>query len=132
MGLARVQSVISYEPDIVLLELGANDYLQSLSPEITRKNLESIIKILDDKKIQIILVNVSAHPLLPFPNKEAYNNIMPELATKYGLSLVSSFLEDILGTDSLMLEDRIHPTAQGYTKALNQNLWPVLQKQLVK
>lgn len=131
-GLARVDKVISFEPDLVLLELGANDFLSSQSPEIAEKNLDSIIKIFDDKKIKVILLNASLSTPLPLPNGERFKQIMPNLSKKYGLSLVPSFLEGILLDPKYTLEDRLHPNKAGYTKALNQNLWPVLEKQLLR
>jgi acyl-CoA thioesterase I len=131
-GLARLQSVLSYEPDIVLLEFGANDYLKRLPPENARKNLEEMVKFFDKNGVKVIPVGVEPHPLLPLPNKEAFGVILPDLAKAYGLSLVPSFLDGVLFEDGLVLEDKIHPNAAGYQKALDENLWPVLEKHLVK
>ena len=131
-GLARLQDVLSYSPDIVLLELGANDFLSSQSPETAEKNLDTIIKVFDDKNIKVILLNASLSTLLPLPNGERFLQIMPNLSKKYGLSIVPSFLEGVLLDPKYTLEDKLHPNKAGYTKALDQNLWPVLEKELLR
>lgn len=131
-GLARVDAALSYEPDLVLLEFGANDFLRSQSPELAQENLDKIIKKLDDKNIKVILLNIEQNPLLPLPNRERFQQIMPDLGKKYGLPVVSSFLDGILLNSEFTLEDRLHPNKVGYQKAVDENLWPVLVKQLVK
>ena len=131
-GLARLPSVFSYEPDIVLLEFGANDFLQSLSPEIAQKNLDDIILAFDKKNIKVILVNVEQNPIIPLPNKDRFAQIMPDLAKKYGIPIISSFLNGVLLNSSLTLEDRLHPNKNGYTKILEDNVWPTLRNEISK
>ena len=131
-ALLRLPAALSYTPDIVLLEFGANDFLQSKSPEEAQENLEKIIKSFDDKNIKVILLNVEQNPLLPLPNKDRFSQIMPDLAKKYGLQIVTSFLDGILLNPNLTIEDRVHPNKIGYAKALSDNLWPILKKELVK
>ncbi len=131
-GLLRVRAALSYEPDLVLLEFGANDFLKSQSPETAQDNLEQMIKSFDDQNIKVVLLNIKQSPLLPLPNRDRFEQIMPDLGKKYGLPVVESFLDGILLNSELTLEDRLHPNAQGYTKAINENLWPILSKQLVK
>jgi acyl-CoA thioesterase I len=131
-GLARVNEALSFEPDLVLLEFGANDFLRSQPPELAQQNLDKIIKTFDDKNVKVILLNIEQNPLLPLPNRERFQQIMPELGKKYGLPVVTSFLGGILLNSEFTLEDRLHPNKAGYIKAINENLWPVLEKQLVK
>ncbi len=131
-GLARVNEALSFEPDLVLLEFGANDFLRSQSPELAQQNLDKMIKTFDEKNVKVILLNIEQNPLLPLPNRERFQQIMPDLGKKYGLPVVSSFLDGILLNTELTLEDRLHPNKAGYTKALDENLWPILKGQLCK
>ena len=131
-GLARVEEAFSFEPDLVLLEFGANDFLRSQSPELAQQNLDKIIKAFDDKNVKVILLNIEQNPLLPLQNRERFQQIMPDLGKKYGVPVVPSFLDGILLNTELTLEDRLHPNKAGYKKAVDENLWPVLVKQLVK
>ena len=131
-GLNRVNEALSFEPDLVLLEFGANDFLRSQSPEAAQQNLDKIIKTFDDENVKIVLLNIEQNPLLPLQNRERFQQIMPDLAKKYGVPVVPSFLEGILLNTEFTLEDRLHPNKAGYKKAVDENLWPILVKQLVK
>ena len=131
-GLARIDSVLSFEPDLVLLEFGANDFLRSQSPVTAQENIEKMIKIFDDKHIQVVLLNVDQNPLLPLPNHDIFIQIMPELAKKYALLMVPDLLKGVLLQQEYTIEDRLHPNKSGYKKILDDNLWPILQKQLIK
>jgi acyl-CoA thioesterase I len=131
-GLNRLATTLSFEPDLVLLEFGANDAFQKISPDITRSNMREIIRVLDEKKIKIILLNVEQSPLVPVANSEEFGKILPELAKEYGLPIIPSFLRGMLFNADYMQADGIHPKAEGYSKILNEYLWPVLKPQLVK
>jgi acyl-CoA thioesterase-1 len=43
-GLARLEWSLADQPDIVILELGANDALRGLDPQQTRANLTAILE----------------------------------------------------------------------------------------
>lgn len=130
-GLNRIATTLSFEPDIVLLELGANDVLQKISPSIARANLREIVRVLDSQKIKVILISTDPHPLYPVQNREEYAAIIPDIAKEYGLSVVPSIVKDIMFTKYVQ-QDGLHHTKEGYTKILNENIWPVLVTHLVK
>ncbi len=133
-GLNRIDTALSFEPDVVLLEFGANDAFQNVDPSITRANIAEMIRVFSEKKIKVILVSVTPDGNLPISVEQAarYAAVMPELAKANGLILVPSFLKDVSSDPALLQADVLHPTKDGYTKALNQNLWPYLMPQLVK
>lgn len=131
-AVRNVDRVIALEPRIVLLEFGANDALKGFQPKDARENLRIVIKRLQEKKIKVVLVAVTPISLLPIPNKAEYAQIYPDLATEFGLPLVKSFLDGISLQSEYTIDDRIHPNKAGYTKAIEDNLWPVLKKELVK
>ena len=60
-GLNRVDWSLS-EPgiDLIILGLGANDMLRGIQPDETKKNLEQIINVANNKKIKIILAGMVA------------------------------------------------------------------------
>ena len=59
-GLARLPVTLDeLKPDIVMLELGANDGLQGLSIVAMRDNLEKMIVLLQNQNIEIALVGIS-------------------------------------------------------------------------
>jgi len=42
-GLARIDRALAEKPDLVILELGANDALREIQPAVVRANLDAII-----------------------------------------------------------------------------------------
>ena len=51
-GLARLNWALADQPDLVILELGANDALRGIDPKITYDNLAKMIEILKNKQIK--------------------------------------------------------------------------------
>ncbi len=111
-GLARYEwSVGSANADILVLALGGNDFLQSVSPETMHENLKSIIKQAHDDGLTVILAGV-ASPRLESRGK-AYASVYPKLAKQYKLSYFPSMLDGVSGKPELLQGDGLHPTAAG-------------------
>jgi acyl-CoA thioesterase I len=43
-GLARIATALQYNPDLVIVEFGGNDMLDSVDPRVTFSNLDAIIQ----------------------------------------------------------------------------------------
>jgi acyl-CoA thioesterase I len=129
-GLRRVPWVLQTRPEIVILELGANDGLRGLSLLQTKRNLAGIIESLQKEDVRIILVGMKIPPNYGKEYAEAFEKIFPELAKRYRLTLIPFFLEGVAGRSGLNQPDGIHPTAQGYRKIVD-NFWPKLEPLLV-
>ncbi|MBI3811969.1 MAG: arylesterase [Nitrospirae bacterium] len=129
-GLRRVQSIIQNRPEVVILELGANDGLRGLGLGETKKNLAAIIESLQKEHIRVILAGMKIPPNYGRDYTQGFEKIFPELAARYRLVLIPFFLEGVGGQASLNQTDGIHPTAEGYQKVV-ENLWPKLEPLLV-
>jgi len=125
-GLRRVASIIQHRPDVVILELGANDGLRGLGLGDTKKNLSGIIESLQKEHIRVVLAGMKIPPNYGKEYTAGFEKIFPELASRYRLVLVPFFLEGVGGQASLNQADGIHPTAEGYLKVV-ENLWPKLE-----
>ncbi|MGK0375108.1 MAG: acyl-CoA thioesterase-1, partial [Arenicella sp.] len=59
-GLARLPLTLAeLKPDVILIELGANDGLQGMSISAMRENLEQIIALVKQQNIKIALAGIS-------------------------------------------------------------------------
>ncbi len=125
-GLERALFVISQNPDLVLLGLGANDMLRATDPTLTKDNLEKIIKSLQAKNIPTILLGMESQVSNGFEYKQNFDDIYPALTKKYNISIVPFFLKGVVGVGSLNTSDGIHPNRKGYDKITNENILPVL------
>ncbi|WP_421848563.1 arylesterase [Novosphingobium sp.] len=104
------------KPALVLVGLGGNDMLRGLPPTETRANLDAILTELDRRHIPAMLTGMLAAPNLGKDYVSAFNPIYPALAAKHKAPLVPFFLQAVIGNDKLLLDDHIHPTAQGVDK----------------
>lgn len=112
-GRARLDWSVPVSAHAVILELGANDALRGVNPEVTRTNLEFIIQTLQARGQHVLLAGMYAPPNLGERYGKRFNPIYPELAEAYDLILYPFFLQDVAGRRDLNLADRIHPNKQG-------------------
>lgn len=101
------------KPTLALVGLGGNDMLRGLPPAETRANLDAILTEFDKRQIPVVLTGMLAAPNLGADYQKQFNPIWPELAKKHKAGLVPFFLAPVLGNKALMLEDNVHPNAQG-------------------
>ncbi len=113
-GLRRVDWVLKSRPDIVILELGANDGLRGLRLQETKANLEKIIQRCRDASALVVLAGMKLPPNYGTDYTKTFESIYPALAKQYRLPLIPFFLEGVAGSASLNQPDGIHPTSQGY------------------
>lgn len=115
-GLQRLDFTLksqTVKPELVIISLGGNDMLRSLSPAETRRNFEAILKRLKDADIRVVVLGMLAAPNLGRDYAQAFNPIYPQLAEKYGAVLVPFFLQPVIDKPDLMQGDHVHPTAIG-------------------
>ena len=114
-GLARYDwSVGSAKADMLVLALGANDFLQGVSPDKTRANLAAIIERAQADDMNIILAGVSAPQLERLGQiGQAYGSIYPSLSREYNIPLFPSIIEGVAGKPGLLQRDGLHPTRKG-------------------
>ena len=112
-GLSRLDWALADDPDLVLVELGANDGLRGIDPASTRANLEAILHSLRERGIPTLLAGMYAPPNLGPEYGAAFNAIYPELAEAFEVPLYPFFLEGVAAVPSLNQADGIHPNAEG-------------------
>jgi acyl-CoA thioesterase I len=112
-GLARLDWALADDPDIVIVELGANDGLRGLDPAKTQENLDAILKRLADQKRAVLLTGMRAPPNMGADYAKSFADIYPAVAAKYDVRLYPFFLDGVAADASLNQPDGIHPTAAG-------------------
>ena len=112
-GLARVEWSVPESADLVIVELGANDALRGVSPEIAAKNLDLILQKLKTRGQAILLAGMIAPPNMGGQYAKAFDPIYPELSKKYGVPLYPFFLDGVAAKPGLNQDDAMHPNAKG-------------------
>ncbi|ACY47441.1 arylesterase [Rhodothermus marinus] len=134
-GLRRIEWLLRERIDVLILELGANDGLRGIDPEVTRRNLQGIIDKVRARypDADIILAGMQLPPNLGPDYTAAFRAIYPELARANDAHLIPFLLEGVGGVPELNQADGIHPTAEGQ-RIVAENVWrvlrPVLERQL--
>ncbi len=100
-------------PDILILELGANDGLRGLPPAEMKKNLKETIEAAKKKAVRVLLLGMKAPPSFGKAYVKEYDAVFPALAREEKISLMPFFLEGVAGEPSLNQADGIHPNVQG-------------------
>lgn len=127
-GRSRIDWILSQEPSIFVLELGANDGLRGVPLKETRENLQFIIDAVKNKypQTKIVLAGMQLPPNMGQDYTTEFRKIFPDLAQKNNLSLIPFLLENVGGIPELNQSDGIHPTVEGH-KILAKNVWPILE-----
>ncbi|MEO0499985.1 MAG: arylesterase [Pseudomonadota bacterium] len=131
-GRARVGWTLdnmAVKPDLLILELGANDMLRGLNPRETLRNLNAIIEEVDARGIPILLTGMLATPNVGEANFRYFNSIYPFLADRHGTAFYPFFLRGVALRQDYLLDDFLHPNANG-VKIIAQGIAPTVVEAL--
>ena len=125
-GARRIKWLMKHNPEIVILELGANDGLRGLSLKEMESNLEKIIVVCKKSGAKVLLTGMKIPPNYGEEYTVAFEEIYIRLAEKHKLSLVPFFLEGVAGVRAYTQPDGIHPLGSGY-EIVAQTIWKYLK-----
>lgn len=106
----------------VVLELGANDAMRGIDPDLTRAALTDIVRRLKARKIAVMLCGMLAPPNFGADYGARFNSIYPDLAKQFDVPLYPFFLDGVAAHANLNQADGIHPTAAGVDIIVNDVL----------
>ena len=125
-GRDRLDWSVPEGTDAVILELGANDALRGVDPNVTRSALTDILTRLKARKIAVLLCGMVAPPNYGSVYSARFNAIYPELAKSFGVPLYPFFLEGVAADAKLNQADGLHPTAEG-VDTIVRNILPAVE-----
>jgi acyl-CoA thioesterase-1 len=130
-GAARVEWSLTPEVDAMIVTLGGNDLLRGIDPAVSRRNLESILKIAQANEVEVLLVGLSAPGNYGAEYKSSFDAIYPDLSEAYGAFYAPDFFAGLGGGDPAALQqwfqaDGIHPNAEGVARIV-EGLGPHLR-----
>ena len=129
-GLARLPAMLdSYQPELLILELGGNDGLRGLPLDLMRENLASMINLAKASGAEVILTGIQIPPNYGPRYTAPFFEIYSALAKQKLLPLVPFLIDGIPQQPELMQNDGIHPRAEAQSMILD-NVWLILKPQL--
>ncbi len=109
-ALKRLESdVLFKDPRMVIVELGANDFLDGQPLEQAFENLDQIVRRIEERGAMVVLVGVAPGPL-----GDALQPYYNAIINKYHVVFVPKVLDEIVTNPSLLSSDYLHPNDQGY------------------
>ena len=126
-GLARLDWLLADKPDVALVELGANDGLRGLDPQVTYDNLDAVLTRLGKRQVPVLLAGMYAPPNLGREYGEQFNGVFPRLAEKHGVLFYPFFLDGVAAEPALNQPDGIHPNAKG-VDVIIERIMPYVKK----
>ncbi len=128
----RLDWVLQTKPDVTILTIGANDAIRGIDVATIEANIRTAVKRLQDNGSVVILGGMSIYDNLGSDYVAAFSDIYPRVAKDMNVTLIPFFLEGVGGDRELNQADAIHPTKEGYTIIVNDNILPILEPEIEK
>ncbi len=112
-GLERIDWMLGDKPDIVLVELGANDALRAIDPAATEKNLDAIVDRLKAAGVTVWLAGMLAPRNYGADYARQFDGLYGRVAERHGVPLYPFFLDGVAQDPGLNQADGIHPNPKG-------------------
>ena len=125
--LSRIKWVLTLQPDIVILVIGANDGFRGIDPNLIQDNIRKIVQELKQHDVVVVLGAMQIVQNLGKEYTTAFASIYPQIAQTESIILTPFFLEGVAANRTLNQADGIHPTAEGY-QVIVDNITPFVVK----
>ena len=119
-GRTRLDWVLADTPDLVIVELGANDALRGLAPAETEANLDAVLAVLTGRGIAVLLTGMLAPPNFGPDYGREFRAVFPRLADKYAVPFYPFFLDGVAAQPRLNQADGIHPNVEGVAEIVTR------------
>ena len=123
LGLERIGELEKYNPKVVIVLLGGNDYLRRVPEAQTFENLSKIISYIHGRGAVVLLLGIRGGLF-----RDHFDEEFEKLRDTHHTAFVSNVLEGLLG-DSKYMSDEIHPNNAGYAQ-IAERVLPVLKELL--
>lgn len=126
-GLSRLPAALKqHKPNLVIIELGANDALQGMPLNFSKNNLQSMIRMAKKANAKVLLIGMQMPPNFGKIYTEGFAANYRDLAKQEKTALIPFLLQPIALDRKYFLPDQNHPNAAGQIK-IRDHVWPTLK-----
>lgn len=131
-GKSRLGPLLAaHRPDVLVLELGANDGLRGLPLSDTENNLNAMLSAAKNDKARTLLIGMRIPPNYGTVYARQFTDLFGKVAKENKSALAPFLLDGVAQQPALFQADRLHPTEQAQAMLLD-NVWPYLKPLLQK
>ncbi len=129
-GVTRINSTLAnFSPELIILELGANDGLRGFPPAQMKDNLGKIVARAKDSGAAVVLLGIRIPTNYGARYTAEFEGVFRQVAEERDIPWVEFFMEGVALNDELLQSDRIHPNAAAQVILLD-NAWPIISATL--
>jgi acyl-CoA thioesterase I len=129
-GRLRIEALLrQHQPDIVIVELGANDGLRGIRISLMQDNLSAIVDLCRKHGARVVVIGMRIPPNYGRDYVNRFHAAYAQVADKHGAVLVPFMLAGFADNQSMFQEDGIHPTADAQQLILD-NIYHYLKPML--
>ncbi|MEJ8823071.1 arylesterase [Variovorax humicola] len=132
-GKSRIDALLkTHKPNVVVIELGANDALRGLPIAQTQGNLTAMVDASKAIGARVLVVGIQVPPNYGAAYLDSFTKVFTNVGNASKVPVVPFMLKGVAdGPDvaAMFQADRIHPVAAAHPRILD-NIWPELKKLL--
>jgi acyl-CoA thioesterase-1 len=131
-GRSRLQRALDqHRPELVVLELGANDGLRGLPVKEIEVNLTAMVGMIQKTRAKLLLVGIMIPPNYGPRYTRSFSDMYQQLAKSGPLPFIPFLLDSVALDSRYMQADGLHPNAAGQPLVL-ETVWKQLQPLLAR
>ncbi|MBU4480609.1 arylesterase [Patescibacteria group bacterium] len=125
-ALERLETdILNKDPQLVIVQFGANDFFRKIPRNETRDNLDQIVLKIQEKGAMVAIAGVRIGLLV-----DEYDEVFKQVAKNRKCIYIPNIMKDIF-TDPQKKSDELHPNAAGYN-IIAQRLYERIKPYLIK
>ena len=129
-GRSRLPAALKrFNPDVVVLALGANDGLRGLPVAQMRDNLVAMIGAVKARRARVLLIGMRLPPNYGADYDRQFEQSFSQVAKQERVALLPFLLAPIAADANAFQADGVHPNAAAQPKILD-HIWPALKAML--
>jgi acyl-CoA thioesterase-1 len=121
--LARLGEVLLLGPDLVIVEIGINDFLLGALPDRIQNHITAIVERIQAEGVFVMLAGMELPPVVNRKIREEFADIYPAVAEALHLTWIPGFTRPLFDEPGYLQLDGLHPTAEGY-EAITEHILP--------
>lgn len=113
-GLQRLPALLDrHQPDVLYLELGANDGLRGHNPRKIEANLSRLVELATASGAKVVLQAMEIPTNYGNRYLQLFREAFERVSEQHNITMIPFFMKNVALNPDLMMNDGLHPNADG-------------------